>query len=185
MGILKVSAGTSAIVLLALSTTAPALAAPKGEPGCALSRMTSEQRDTLGTQIVASAADEKYQFPDEPILQMKVLLDACGTENGWSEKQSQAALEFSVTTVMAVRTLKTMKYSQADAGKMGEFVRGHGLSADAFNSLDDAQAKAMVEAINNNGWAHDKTDAAMQSAVKALVYVATLNDKGKAFTAAP
>lgn len=177
--------GVTVILLLALSTAAPALAAPKGEPGCALARMTSGQRDTLGTQIIASSTDDKYKLPDEPVLQMKVLLDACGTENGWSETQKQAALEFSVTTVMAVRTLKNMKYSQADAGKMDEFVQGRGLSAEAFNKLDDAQAKAVVEAINSNGWAHDKTDAAMQSAIEALVYIATINDKAKLFTAAP
>ncbi len=181
MGISRVSAG----LVLALSMAEPALAAPKGEPGCALARMTSEQRDMLGTQVIASSTDDKYKLPDEPVLQMKVLLDACGTENGWSEKQKDAALEFSVTTVMAVRTLKNMKYSQADAGKMDEFVQGHGLTAKAFNKLDDAQAKAVVEAITTNGWAHDKTDAAIQSAIEALVYVATINDKGKAFTAAP
>ena len=59
------------------------------------------------------------------------------------------------------------------------------LTAPTFAKLDDAQAKAVVEAIASNGWAHDKTDVAMQSAIEALVYVAAINDKGKAFTAAP
>lgn len=181
MGILRVSAG----LVLALSMATPALAAPKGEPGCALSRMTSEQRDTFGAQVFAGATDDKYKLPDEPILQFTVYLDACATENGWSEKQKAAALEFSSTTVLAVHALKTKKFSQADAGKMDEFIQAHGLTAEAFNKLDDAQTKAVVEAITSNGWAHDKTDGGIQSAVEALVYIATINDQGKAFVAAP
>ena len=49
-------------LLLALCAASPALAVPNGEPGCALSRMTSEQRDLLGMQTVASATDNKYNF---------------------------------------------------------------------------------------------------------------------------
>ena len=60
----------AARLLMALCAASPALAAPKGEPGCALSRMTSEQRDLLGKQTVASATGDKYNFPGAPIVQM-------------------------------------------------------------------------------------------------------------------
>ena len=60
----------AARLLMASCAASPALVAPNGAPGCALSRMTSEQRDLLGKQTVASATDDKYNFPGAPIVQM-------------------------------------------------------------------------------------------------------------------
>lgn len=187
MGMRKMNflAGLSCAIALAVGTTSPALAAPKGEPACALARLTAEQRDTLGTQILAGANDDNYKLPYEPIQQLRVHNDACRTENGWSEKQWDAAFKFSLTVAMTANALKIMNYSRADEDKMDDFLESHHLTAKSFAKLDDAQSTAVEEAINSNGWAHEKTEAGMQSALEALSYVASINDMGRAYMAAP